>query len=247
MAAVPTSGRRRSRVRDHTGDTSPELAIQAATERLLDTQSLQQLSASAIIEAAGVSRPTFYFYYPSKFAVVAALLQRIFAQIYESVQPWHERSGSERPDDLLRVVLKEAGTIWNRHSAAIRAAHENVRVSAEIGTVWLAIMEKFRQTTCEEIRLARSAAGLADDGIDPEVLSAGLIWSAERVLYVSTSGMVAQLPSVDAAIDALLAIWLPAIYGTAYNPARVQKQASVTGRSKGFRSRERPGVHPKRA
>ena len=66
--------RRRDRPRVHGGNSDTEQAIFAATEELLEQVPLQDLSVAQIIERAGVSRATFYFYFSSKYAVVTGLL-----------------------------------------------------------------------------------------------------------------------------------------------------------------------------
>lgn len=174
---------RRSRLRGQTGETSPEMTIVAAAEDLLATQSLHDLSASAIIDAAGVSRPTFYFYFPSKYAVVAALLRRVFDEIEQSVQPWLTRGGNESPETTLRSLLRLCARQWHDHAAVIHAAHENAHADPELGAMWFAIMERFRVILCAEIQRVRASTDSVG-GIDPEVLSATLIWASERTLYM---------------------------------------------------------------
>jgi AcrR family transcriptional regulator len=214
---LPVGDSRRNRLRVHTGGTPSEGAILAAAEELLDSQGLHELSVSAIVAAADVARPTFYFYFPSKFAVVATLLQRVFDEILETVQPWLSRRDNESPQELLRSALQTAAGLWHQHGAAIRAAHENAHAAPELGAVWFAIMERFRAILCEEIRNTRAATGAAG-GIDAELLSATLIWSSERVLYMSTRNIDPRLSGPDAAVEGLLAIWVPAIYGCPYIP-----------------------------
>ena len=58
--------------RNGRGDTRGQ--IFEATESLLADVPLHDLSVAQIIERAGVSRATFYFYCSSKFAVVEGLL-----------------------------------------------------------------------------------------------------------------------------------------------------------------------------
>lgn len=197
--------------------TSPEETIIAATEDLLATRSLHDLSASAIIDAAGVSRPTFYFYFPSKYAVVAALLKRVFAEIEHSVQPWLNRGGNESPEITLRSLLRLCAQQFRDHAAIILAAHENAHADPELGAIWFAIMERFRIILCAEIHRVRASAESVG-GIDPEILSATLIWSSERTLYMAARGDDPRLSTSEAGAEGLLAIWLPAIYGIPYSP-----------------------------
>src|SRR5919109_4491802 len=66
-------GRRRPRA---TGDDR-ERAILTTAERLLEERSLHEISVDDLARGAGISRPTFYFYFPSKEAVLLTLLDRM--------------------------------------------------------------------------------------------------------------------------------------------------------------------------
>src|SRR5262245_35097547 len=55
-------------------------ALLATAERLLDKRSLADVSIDDLARGAGISRPTFYFYFPSKDAVLLTLLDRVIEQ-----------------------------------------------------------------------------------------------------------------------------------------------------------------------
>src|SRR5215211_3768567 len=57
-----------------------ELAILATAERLLAEKPLAAVSVDDLARGAGISRPTFYFYFPSKDAVLLTLLDRVVAE-----------------------------------------------------------------------------------------------------------------------------------------------------------------------
>src|ERR1700722_8925224 len=69
-------GRRSPRV---SGD-GRQSAILATAERLLEQRSLQQISIDDLARGAGISRPTFYFYFASKDAVFLTLVDRLVEQ-----------------------------------------------------------------------------------------------------------------------------------------------------------------------
>ena len=193
-------------------------AVLAATEKLLGTTTLHDLSVSAIIADAGVSRPTFYAYYPSKFAVVAELLRNVFAEVFDSVQPWLSAEGQERPELTLRTILKDAADLLHEHGAVIRAAHENTQVDPVIGREWFSIMQRFREALRTELIAVHTRDGRAP-GPDIELLASTLIWSSERVFYLSTLGIDPSLRGPDDAVEGLMTIWVPAIYGIPYRPS----------------------------
>ena len=66
-------GRRSSH---HSGDDR-EQAILATAERLLQERPLADFSVDDLAKGAGISRPTFYFYFQSKNAVLLSLLDRM--------------------------------------------------------------------------------------------------------------------------------------------------------------------------
>src|SRR5271168_601478 len=69
----PSRGRRSSRP---SGDDR-ELAILKTAERLFEERSLAEISVDDLAKGAGISRPTFYFYFPSKDAVLLTLMDRL--------------------------------------------------------------------------------------------------------------------------------------------------------------------------
>jgi len=68
-----TRGRRSARP---SGDDR-EIAILTTAEQLLEQRPLADISVDDLAKGAGLSRPTFYFYFPSKDAVLLTLFQRV--------------------------------------------------------------------------------------------------------------------------------------------------------------------------
>ncbi|MFE3105607.1 TetR/AcrR family transcriptional regulator, partial [Nocardia tengchongensis] len=73
-AARTVAGDRRPPSR---GDQQRALIIDAVTD-LLRTVSITDMSVLRIAKHAGVSRPAFYFYFESKYSVVAAALEEVW-------------------------------------------------------------------------------------------------------------------------------------------------------------------------
>src|SRR4051795_13687560 len=77
MSVSPAPRGRRS-VRPSGDDR--ELAILTTAERLLAERPLSAISVDDLARGAGISRPTFYFYFASKDAVLLTLLDRVVAE-----------------------------------------------------------------------------------------------------------------------------------------------------------------------
>lgn len=186
-------------------------AVLAAAERLLERVSLEELTVRELAREAGVSRASFYFYFESKRAVVAALLESVLDEIYEASKPWLERSDTA-PGDALRQAAAGSLELWRRRGAVLRAAAETTRTSPEIGELWRGHIERFIDAAAAQIERDRAAGVAPPDGLDSNALAAALIWMNERTFYVMTSVGEPALSDDPQLAETLAAIWLRAIY-----------------------------------
>ncbi|MGH2871845.1 MAG: TetR/AcrR family transcriptional regulator, partial [Solirubrobacteraceae bacterium] len=65
-------------------------AVLEATEALLGTAPLAQLSVARILEAAGVGRTSFYEHFESKEDVIVQLLRAVSAQVGAALAPLYD-------------------------------------------------------------------------------------------------------------------------------------------------------------
>jgi AcrR family transcriptional regulator len=79
-------------------------AILAATARVLVTEGYERASTNRIAEAAGVSVGSLYQYFPSKEALVSALIERHSS---EMVRYLEDRAGHHPPGAPLRTIVRE--------------------------------------------------------------------------------------------------------------------------------------------
>ena len=77
--ASPTRAARGRRSARPSGDDR-EQAILATAERLLEERPFADISVDDLAKGAGLSRPTFYFYFTSKEAVLLSLLEPVIAR-----------------------------------------------------------------------------------------------------------------------------------------------------------------------
>jgi TetR/AcrR family transcriptional regulator, ethionamide resistance regulator len=197
------------RPRAHIGTSDAEQAIFAATEQLLSSTSLQDITVAAIIEAAGISRATFYFYFSSKFAVVTGLLATVMDEIFGVVSPFAERADNVTPEAAVRRSLEAAIALWQRHRPALRAIHEHWNSTDELRTLWTGVVDRFTTAIAAEIDRERTA-GLVPGGPDSQALAAALLWGTESVLYVAGLG-IDNLVDETHALEPLIAMWAGAL------------------------------------
>jgi TetR/AcrR family transcriptional regulator, ethionamide resistance regulator len=188
-----------------------ESAILDATEQLLRERPLHQLSVADIIDAAGVSRSSFYAYFASKTAVIAECLRAVMDQVVVAVQPFHQQSGGDA-EAAIRLSLQQWVEVCKRHGALLRTVSEEWPHDAELRRLWFEMLETVTAGTARVIRAAR-ATGQAPDGADPRTLAACLMWGYERVLHVALVGDAAGLPELDAIVEPLAQMMVGGLYG----------------------------------
>ena len=192
-----------------------ESAILATAERLLEERSAQQISVDDLARGAGISRPSFYFYFPSKEAVFLALIDRLVAQADEGREQLLERLADD-PATRWREALETIFEVFGAHRAVSLAGAEIRAVSAEARELWSGVMEQWVADTAAAIEAER-ARGAAPDGVPARELAVALVSMNERVLYASFTGEAPALAE-ERLLEVLLPIWLRSIYGTAAPP-----------------------------
>jgi AcrR family transcriptional regulator len=204
---APTRGRRASRV----SAQEREAAILETAERLLEERSVQDISVDDLARGAGISRPSFYFYFPSKEAVFLTLIDRLVEQAEggrEVIDRIHED-----PPARWREGLQIFFDTFGAHRAVVRAGAELRAVNPEARELWSGVMEKWVAYAAEAIEAER-ARGAAPAGVDARQLAIALVSMNERVQYATFAAEPPSLPD-ETVTDVLLEVWLKSIYGEA--------------------------------
>ena len=217
MSAAPTHSQRprsgRGRRAARTSGDERERAILATAERLLQERSLSQISVDDLARGAGISRPSFYFYFPSKAAVVLTLVDRMVEEADDARDAAAERLLLSDPTAAWRESLNSFYATFGAHRAVIRAATELSATNVEAQALWSQVMEGWIAYVSERIEAERER-GAAPSGTPTRDLATALVQMNERVMGAI---FVEEAPAVpeDTAVEVLNHIWLSAIYGTA--------------------------------
>ncbi|WP_448628145.1 TetR/AcrR family transcriptional regulator [Geodermatophilus sp. URMC 64] len=202
-----TRGRRAPRP---SGDDR-ELAILATAERLLADRPLSAISVDDLARGAGISRPTFYFYFRSKDAVLLTLLDRVIAEADRaSAESFAARSGDRRTD--WRNGIKAYYETFREHRSVALALAEARATNGEVRELWARVFEQWVQN-CTALIEAERAHGAAPPGPPARELAIALNSMNERTLHGTFSGDGPAIPAEDV-VDVLLDVWLTAIYHT---------------------------------
>ena len=192
-----------------------ERAILETAERLLGERSLHEISVDDLARGAGISRPTFYFYFASKEAVLLTLMDRLVEEARRGVALAFLAND---PPGVLRQGLTAVHETFREHRAVTLAAASARVTSADVRELWARVMETFVQETTAAIEAER-ARGAAPEGVPARDLAIALNLMNERVFRATLEG---DSPAIGEGtiLDTLVDVWLRCIYGTT-TPARI--------------------------
>jgi AcrR family transcriptional regulator len=194
-----------------------EQAILATAERLLEARAFADISVDDLAKGAGLSRPTFYFYFKSKEAVLLSLLEPLIARGDAEFEGAAQRLPLD-PHRVWRNGIEAFFSAFGTHRAVARAATEALATSSELRAMWSGYMQKWIDQTAIMITAER-ARGAAPETIPAADLATSLNQMNERTMMATLSG---QQPAVaeDRLVDTLTQIWVSSIYGGIDGQAR---------------------------
>ena len=204
-AARSGRGRRSNRP---SGDDR-EAAILATAERLLEDRNFAEVSVDDLAKGAGLSRPTFYFYFPSKEAVLLALVERVIVEADSALEALTANPPADAKAlwrDGIDVFVRTFGT-----HRAVSLAAERSRSNDEISALWSRFMQKWVAHSAAIIDVERGR-GAAPDTLPAVELSTALNLVNEKIMLSSFAGEVPSIPG-DRVLDTLVHIWMASIYG----------------------------------
>ncbi|MER5863194.1 TetR/AcrR family transcriptional regulator [Kitasatospora sp. NPDC002040] len=152
-----TDGRRRGPSK---GDLRERTILEVAAA-MVTRQPVSQISVDSLAAAAGISRSSFYFYFGSKSAVIARLLEPVAAELSRALALWSEGSGLT--PEALRTGLRASIEVWRRHRDLLREVLLDPAPDPVIAPYRARMIGDCIDLAAARIRRDR-AAGLAPDG-----------------------------------------------------------------------------------
>ncbi|MEV1333771.1 TetR/AcrR family transcriptional regulator [Micromonospora costi] len=194
-----------------------ELAILATAERLLAQRPFADISIDDLARGAGISRPTFYFYFASKDAVLLTLLDRVTEEADAAAGDVLDRV-AEDPRARWRELISRFHDTFRAHKAVALACAQVRGTNAEVRELWATVLEHWVRCT-ETAIAAERRRGAAPEGLPARDLAIALNSMNERVMYATFAGDGPAVAETDV-VDVLLDVWLSTIYrSTALPPA----------------------------
>ena len=201
--AVPTPRRR--------GDRQRHAIVQAVRE-LLQEKPFAQLSVSTISDRAGVARSGFYFYFDSKYAVLAQILADATHELEELTEYFAPRGADETPAAFARRMVGSAAAVYAHNDPVMSACNAARNTDAEIRDLLdqqvEGVVQQIIGIVNDELQ-AGTAHPISDD-----------IAMLVRTLSVTTAQMLSvdtvylgDNGDVQRGVRVLEALWLNALWG----------------------------------
>jgi AcrR family transcriptional regulator len=187
-----------------------ELAILETAERLLAERPLADISVDDLAKGAGISRPTFYFYFPSKDAVLYTLLARVIGEADAALNALVANPPKDR-HDFWRAGIGVFYSTFRAHRALVAPSAAARYTNPAIRDLWSAFMQRSIDHTTGVIEALRDR-GEVPVNMPSHELSISLNLLNEAVMSASFAGQRPALPD-ERVLDNLVHIWMTSIYG----------------------------------
>ncbi len=185
-----------------------ERALLDAAARLLAAGRFASASVSEIAEEAEISRAAFYFYFASKQALLASLIDEAVSEFNAEIVAVLDPERFATPADAVRATVEAAAQLWWEHGTVLLASNE-------LGFAIPEVYERGRQNFA--IVRAPTVELLQRDGRVPEAENVEDATRLVMILMLMTERNFLDLmrgePTVaerDALTHALTTVWLRA-------------------------------------
>ena len=185
-----------------------------ALEELLNERPLREIDVELIAGRVGVTRPRFYYYFPSKNAAMAALLERSCDEVFQAHTAahdnWYNRPPGVRPRESLQRAGRERAKLFLKHRRVFLEASDMWNAPPEISDVWMRLNRSMINLIRDTISRERER-GVAPPGPDASRLAESLWWMGERMLFFTYAGTDGALSGPDLA-ELIVELFMRTIY-----------------------------------
>lgn len=177
-------------------------------DELLLERPLADISISDVTSRSGVTRSGFYFYFPTKEAAVAALLEELLDEILVQGDPFFEGQPDQRA--ALTNAILALHDVFHAHRHIVLAIMDARAADQSARHLWDGWLEGFVARLSD--RIARDRSVDPRPGSRPEDLARVLIWATEAVLERDLRRFQYAGHQDRGWVEALVDMWLTTIY-----------------------------------
>ena len=197
-----------SEVRRSRGDRQRE-AIVGAVRELLEHEAFADLSVSVISERAGVARSGFYFYFDSKYAVLAVIVADAMEELDKLTHDFAPRESGETPSEFAKRMVGNAAAVFAHHDPIMQACTLAQNTDAQIRE----IMNDYSDAVIDKIvGLVRQDSGARPITDDVPAL-VRMLTATTAVTLSHDPAFVGRGTDPARAVEVLERLWLNALWG----------------------------------
>jgi AcrR family transcriptional regulator len=187
-------------------------AILRAVRELLEERPFAELSVSTISLRAGVARSGFYFYFDSKYSVLAQILAEAAEELEERTQYFAARQPGESPEQFATRMVGSAAAVYARNDPVMTACNAARHTDSEIGDIleqqFQVVLRQIVAIVDDEVK-AGTAHPISDDL--PTLVrtlagTTGLMLTGDPIL-------VGRDNNLERRVRVLEQLWLAALWG----------------------------------
>jgi len=195
-------------IRRSRGDRQRE-AIVTAVRELLQERSFADLLVSTISERAGIARSGFYFYFDSKYAVLAVILADASELLDQLTHHFAPREPGETPAAFAKRMVGSAAAVYANDDPVLSACAVARNTDAQIGEM----MDDFYDSVIDKLiallQQDPDARPISDDV--PALVRTMAAMTTMTLTHDSTFIGRGQDPA--RAVDIVERLWLTAFWG----------------------------------
>ena len=162
-----------------------------------------------ISERAGVARSGFYFYFDSKYAVLAVVVADAMAELDKLTHDFAPREPGETPSEFAKRMVGSAAAVFSHNDPIMKACTLAQNTDAQIRE----IMNDFEDGVIDKIvGLIKQDAGARPISDDLPAL-VRMLTATSALTFANDSAFVGRADDPARAVDVLERLWLNALWG----------------------------------
>jgi AcrR family transcriptional regulator len=195
-------------VRRTRGDRQRE-AIVTAVRELLQERTFADLSVSTISERAGVARSGFYFYFDSKYAVLAVILADAGELLDSLTHHFAPREPGETPAVFAKRMVGSAAAVYANDDPVLKACAVARNTDAQIGEMMDDFYDGIIEKLIALLEQDSEARPISDD-LPALVRTMSAVTS---FTLTQDSAFVGRGEDTARAVDIVERLWVSALWG----------------------------------
>ncbi|BBA89576.1 TetR family transcriptional regulator [Mycobacterium pseudoshottsii JCM 15466] len=193
------------------GDKKRQAILQALRE-LLEERPFAELSVATISNRAGVARSGFYFYFDSKYSVLAQLMAEAVEELEERTQYFAPRQPGESPQEFAKRMVGSAAIVYTHNDPVMMACNAARHTDIEIRDI---LDQQFDVVLREIVGVidAEMRAGTANPISEDLPTLIRTLTATTALMLTGDALLVGRDSDLERRVRVLEQMWLNALWG----------------------------------